>query len=137
MSQNNIGQGQAAEPPTQETKTFIRQVRSATRRKYAPEDKIRIVLEGFRRELTVSDLAGERGSSRAYSMPGPRAWTMEFMEAGKARLTRDAVRDATRQEIEHLKRENHDLKQLVADLSLVVHRFKTTVLPAFDGAAGA
>jgi len=30
VSQNNIDQGQAAE-----TKTFIRQVRSATRRKYA------------------------------------------------------------------------------------------------------
>ena len=46
------------------------------------------------------------------------------MEAGKERLTRDTVRDATRQEIEHLKRENYDLKQLVADLSLEVHRFK-------------
>ena len=53
MSQNNIDQGQAAEPPSQETKTFIRQVRSATRRKYALEDKIRIVTEGFRRELTI------------------------------------------------------------------------------------
>ena len=30
------------------------------------------------------------------------------MEAGKERLTRDTVRDATRQEIEHIKRENHD-----------------------------
>ena len=30
------------------------------------------------------------------------------MEAGKERLTRDTVRDVTRQEIEHLKRENHD-----------------------------
>jgi len=30
------------------------------------------------------------------------------MEAGKEHLTRDTVRDATRQEIEHLKRENHD-----------------------------
>ena len=70
-------------------------------------------------------------------MPGPRAWTKEFMEAGKERLTRDAVRDATRQEIEHLKRENYGLKQLAADLSLEVHRFKTTVIPAFDGAAGA
>ena len=44
------------------------------------------------------------------------------MEAGKERLTRDTVRDATRQEIEYLKRENNDLKQLVADLSLEVHR---------------
>ena len=35
MSQNNIDQGQAAETPTQETKTFIRQVIALTRRKYA------------------------------------------------------------------------------------------------------
>ena len=55
MSQSNTGQAQAAETLTQETKTFIRQVRTKTRRKYAPEDKIRIVLEGFRREVTVSD----------------------------------------------------------------------------------
>jgi len=59
------------------------------------------------------------------------------MEAGKERRTRDTVRDATRQEIEHLKRENYDLKQLVAGLSLEVHRFKKTAIPAFDGAAGA
>ena len=58
------------------------------------------------------------------------------MEAGKERLTRDTVRDATRQEIEHLKRKNHDLKQLFADLSLEVHRFRRTAIPAFDGAAG-
>ena len=110
MSQNDIDQGQAAETPTQETKTFIRQVRAATRRKYAPEDKIRIVLEGFRREVTVSDLCRREGIK-----PGVfYAWTKEFkefkefMEAGKERLTRDTVRDATRQEIEHLKRENHD-----------------------------
>ena len=133
MSQNNREQGQAEETPTQETKTFIRQVRSATRRKYAPEDKIRIVLEGFRREVTVGGPCRREGTR-----PGVfYAWTREFMEAGNARLTRDTVRDATRQEIEHLKRENHDLKQLVAHLSLEVHRFKKTAIPAFDGAAGA
>jgi len=120
VSQNNRDQGQAAETPAQETRTFIRQVRAATRRKYAPEDKIRIVLEGFRREVTVIDFCRREGIK-----PGVfYAWTKEFMEAGKARLTRDTVRAATRQEIEHLKRENHDLKQLVADLSLEVHRFK-------------
>jgi len=112
VSQNNSNQGQAAETPTQETKTFIRQVRSATRRKYAPEDKIRIVLEGFRREVTVSDLCRREGIK-----PGVfYAWTKEFkefMEAGKERLTRDTVRDATRQEIEHLKRENHDGRSMI------------------------
>ena len=133
MLENKTDQVQAADTPTQGTKTFIRQVRSATRRKYAPEDKIRIVLEGFRREVTVSDLCRREGIK-----PGVfYAWTKESMEAGKERLTRDAVRDATRQEIEHLKRENYDLKQLVAALSLEVHRFKKTVIPAFDGAAGA
>ena len=133
MSQDNSGQTQVAETLTQETKTFIRQVRAKTRRKYAPEDKIRIVLEGFRREVTVSDLCRREGIK-----PGVfYAWTKEFMEAGKERLTRDTVRAATRHEIEHLKRENSDLKQLVADLSLDVHRFKKTAIPAFDGAAGA
>ena len=132
MSQSNTGQAQAAETLTQETKTFIRQVRTKTRRKYATEDKIRIVLEGFRREVTVSDLCRREGIK-----PGVfYAWTKEFMEAGKERLTRDAVRDATRQEIEHLKRENYDLKQLVADLSMEVHRFKKTAIPTLDEGTG-
>ena len=56
MSQDNTAQAQVAETSTQETETFIRQVWTRTRRKYAPEDKIRIVLEGFRREVTISDL---------------------------------------------------------------------------------
>ena len=54
------------------------------------------------------------------------------MEAGKERLTRDTIRDATRQEIESLKRVNQDLKQLVADLSLEVHRYKKTAIPTLE-----
>ena len=90
----------------------------ATRRKYTLEEKIRIVLEGFLREATVSDLCRREGINPAnyYS------WTREFMEAGKERLTRNTVRDATRQEIEQLKRENGDLKEIVADLLLETHR---------------
>ena len=45
-----------AEKRTDETYSFMRSVRRATRRRYAPEEKLRIVLEGFRREATVSDL---------------------------------------------------------------------------------
>jgi len=54
------------------------------------------------------------------------------MEAGKERLTRDTVRDATRQEIDDLKRESIELKQLVADLSLDVYRLKKTAIPPLD-----
>ena len=64
------------------------------------------------------------------------AWTKEFMEAGKERLTRDTVRNATQQEIEQFKRENGELKQLVADLSLQVHRLKKTAIPMPDGSIG-
>ena len=45
------------------------------------------------------------------------------------RLTRESVRDATRHEIQALRRENAELKQLVADLSLEVHRLKKTAIP--------
>ena len=121
-----------AEERTRETRGFMRSVRRATRRKYTPEEKIRIVLEGFRREATVSDLCRREGINPAnyYS------WTKEFMEAGKERLTRNTVRDATRHEIEQLKRENGDLKEIVADLVIETHRLKKTAIPPLRHSGG-
>ena len=114
-----------AEERTRETEAFIRSVRRATRRRYTPEEKIRIVLEGFRREVTVNDLCRREGIN-----PGNYySWTKEFMEAGKERLTRNTVRDATRHEIEQLKRENAELKEITADLLLENHRLKKTDIP--------
>ncbi len=49
MSQENKDKTDAAETRTKQTRGFIRQVRAASRRKYTPEEKVRIVLEGFRR----------------------------------------------------------------------------------------
>ena len=120
MSQSQVGKAEAADERTEQTRSFVRRVRAATRRKYIPEEKIRIVLEGFRREVTVNDLCRREGiKPHSYY-----AWTKEFMEAGKERLTRDSVRDAARQEIQQLKRENGELKQLVAELSLEAYRLK-------------
>ena len=138
MPENDNADGVAsateqAEKRTEETRGFMRSVRRATRRKYSPEEKIRIVLEGFRREATVSDLCRREGINPAnyYS------WTKEFMEAGKERLTRNTVRDATRQEIEQLRRENGDLKEIVADLVIETHRLKKTAIPPLGhGTAG-
>ncbi len=111
----------------------MQQVRVVSRRKYTPEEKVRIVLEGFRREVAVKDLCRREGIK-----PGAYyAWTKDFMEAGKERLTRDTVRDATRQEIEQIKRESTDLKHLVADLSLEVYRLKKTAIPLLEGHNGA
>ena len=129
MSQNTLDKNEAAEERTEETKRFVRQVRAATRKKYTSEEKIRIVLEGFRREVTVNELCRREGikPNSFYS------WTKEFMEAGKERLSRDTVRDATRQEIDSLKRDNADLKQMVAELSLDLHRLKKTAIPMLEG----
>ena len=54
------------------------------------------------------------------------------MEAVKQRLSRDTTRDATRQEINALKRESEYLKHLVAELSLDLHRLKKTSAPSLD-----
>ncbi len=133
MSKENKDKADAAEARSQQTKGFMQQVRVAARRKYTPEEKVRIVLEGFRREVAVRDLCRREGIK-----PGAfYAWTKDFMEAGKERLTRDAVRDATRQEIEQIKRESADLKHLVADLSLEVYRLKKTAIPLLEDHNGA
>ena len=46
------------------------------------------------------------------------------MEAGKQRLNRDTTRDVTHQEITALNRKSVDLKDLVAEVSLDLHRLK-------------
>ena len=114
MSQAETGKAVAADERTEAARSFIRTVKAATRRKYTPEEKVRIVLEGFRREVTVNELCKRKGiKPHSYY-----AWTKEFMEAGKERLARDTLRDPTQQEIHQLKRENVELKQLAAELSL-------------------
>ena len=142
MTQNTPDKNEAAEERTEDTKRFVRQVRAATRRKYTSEEKIRIVLEGFRREVTVSELCRREGikpnnffswTRSCGRLPDkPRTGRTGFMESGKERLSRDTTRDATRQEINALKRDNADLKQMVAELSLELHRLKKTAIPMLD-----
>ncbi len=117
-----------SEARTQQTKQLIRDIKRITRRKFSSEEKIRIVLEGFRRDTPIRDLCRREGIR-----PGTYyAWLKDFMEAGKERLQRDTVRDTTRAEIQELKRENTRLKQLVAELSLQVHVLKKTSVPELE-----
>ena len=117
-----------AEARTEETKQFIRDVKRITRRKFSAEEKVRIVLEGFRHDTPIRDICRMEGIR-----PGTYyAWLKDFMEAGKERLQRDTVRDATRTEVDGLKRENARLKQMVAELSLQVHVLKKTAVPGLE-----
>jgi len=117
-----------AEARTEETKRLIQDIKRITRRKFTAEEKIRIVLEGFRRDTPIRDLCRREGirPSTYY------AWLKDFMEAGKDRLTRDVTRDASKGEVEELKRENGRLKQVVAELSLQVHVLKKTAAPGLE-----
>ena len=62
MSQTETGKATAAGERTEAARSFVRTVKAATRRKYTSEEKILIVLEGFRREVAVSDLCRREGS---------------------------------------------------------------------------
>ena len=117
-----------AEARSEETKKFIQDIKRATRRKFTPEEKIAIVLEGFRRDTPIRDLCHREGIH-----PGTYyAWLKDFMEAGKERLTRDTVRDATRSEVQELKRNIAQLKQIVAEQSLQIHVLKKTAIPGLE-----
>ena len=117
-----------AEARSQETRQFIKDIKRLTRRKFTAEEKIRVVLEGFRRDTPIRDQCHREGIQPSTYY----AWLKDFMEAGKDRLTRDNVRDATKAEVQDIKRENARLKQLVAELSLQVHVLKKTSIPGLE-----
>ena len=92
----------------------VRRTRNVTRRKYTPEEKVRIVIEGIRGEISVSALCRREGIN-----PGVYyKWLKDYMEAGKSRLKGDTLREANKAEVDALKRENERLKELVAQLSV-------------------
>lgn len=114
-----------ADAETAEAQQFIKRVRRVSRRQFSAEEKVRVVLEGFRREVRVSDLCRREGiNPNVYY-----AWLKDFMEAGKLRLQADTTRDATQIEVTQLKLQNERLKQLVAELSLDVLVLKKTAIP--------
>lgn len=98
----------------QSSEGVVREIRRATRRKFTAEEKIRIVLEGLKGEVSISELCRREGIvSNLYYR-----WSKDFLEAGKKRLQGDTVREATSTEVIGLRQENEQLKQLVAELSL-------------------
>ena len=102
---------------------LIREVRTKTRRQFSAEDKIRIVLEGFRKEIPVSDLCRREGISSALYY----SWLKDFMEAGKARLKGDSLRDATLSEVKELRAENGRLKELAGEQALQIQLLKKSL----------
>jgi transposase len=104
-------------------KNIVHQIRKATRRKFSAEQKIRIVLEGLRGEIPVSELARREGIAPTVYY----RWSKAFLEAGKNGLTHDTRRDATTEEVRQLKEDNSALKQALAEAILDVQKFKKSL----------
>lgn len=102
----------------------VRDIRPQTRRKYSAEEKIRIVLEGLRGEESIAELCRREGINPNMYYK----WSKEFLEAGKARLTGDTRREATSSEVDGLRQENEQLKQVVAELLLKNRVLKKSAL---------
>jgi transposase len=77
----------------------VRDIRRATRRHHSAEEKIRIVLEGLRGEVSIAELCRKEGINQNLYY----RWSKEFLEAGKKRLAGDTAREATSDEVKELK----------------------------------
>lgn len=101
----------------------VRDIRRATRRHYSAEEKIRIVLEGLRGEDSIAELCRREGiNSNVYYR-----WSKEFLEAGKKRLSGDTAREATSDEVKHLRTEASALKETLAELLMENRLLKKSV----------
>lgn len=92
----------------------VKEIKRRTRRVFSAEEKIKIVLEGLRGEDSIAAIC------RKYDLHQNTYynWSKDFMEAGKRRLSGDTTREATRDEVSDLKKENDEIKRELANLYL-------------------
>jgi transposase len=103
---------------------LVRDIRRATRRQYSAEEKIRIVLEGLRGELSIAELCRKEGIAQSMYY----GWSKEFLEAGKRRLAGDTAREATSDEVKGLRAEARQLKEALAEVTLENRLLKKSVI---------
>ncbi len=102
----------------------IRDIKRRTRRRFSPEDKIRIVLQGLRGEDSIAELCRREGlhQNQYYR------WSKEFLEAGRKRLAGDIEREATSDEVKTLREEAVQLKEALAEAMLENRLLKKSVI---------
>ena len=103
---------------------LVRDIRRATRRHYAAEEKIRIVLEGLRGEVSIAELCRKEGIAQSMYY----GWSKEFLEAGKRRLAGDTAREPTSDEVKGLRAEARQLKEALAEVTLENRLLKKSVI---------
>lgn len=109
----------------------VRDIRRRTRKQYAAEEKIRIVVAGLRGEDSIAELCRREGIAESLYY----SWSKEFLEAGKKRLAGDTARQASSGEVKDLRREMRDLKEALAEQMLENRLLKKSMTG--DGGDGA
>ena len=109
--------------PETPSERLVRGIRRATRKQYSAEEKIRIVLDGLRGEVTIAELCRREGIAEGLYY----SWSKEFLEAGKRRLAGDTARAATSSEVKDLKRQAQELKEVVAEQALELRLLKKSM----------
>ena len=102
---------------------LVKGIRRNTKRIFTSEQKVLIVMEGIRGEQSIAELCRKYGISDSTYYK----WNKEFIEAGKARLDGDIVREATSDEVKELRQENIRLKEALADLVVRYDVVKTSL----------
>ena len=129
MSQKSSGPAArdlaATKPPAERV---VRDNRRATRKQHTAEERIRIVLEGLRGEESIAALCRREGIAESLYY----AWSKEFLEAGKRRLSGDTARAAATDEVKALRQEARALKEVVAEQALELRLMKKSMTAAGD-----
>jgi len=115
---------QKSGPPKETSDQVVKNIRRATRKRYSAEEKIRIVLDGLRGEDSIAELCRREGIAQGLYY----SWSKEFLEAGKKRLAGNTAREASTSEVKVLRREAHDLKEVVAELTLENRLLKKSMI---------
>ncbi len=102
----------------------VKDIRRKTRKRYSSEEKIRIVLAGLRGEDSIAELCRQEGIAQGLYY----SWSKEFLEAGKKRLAGDTTREANTGEVQNLRREARDLKEVVAEQALELRLLKKSMI---------
>ena len=109
--------------PETPSERLVRDIRRATRKQYSAEEKIRIVLDGLRGEVSIAELCRREGIAESLYY----SWSKEFLEAGKRRLAGDTARAATSSEVKDLRRQAQELKEVVAEQALELRLLKKSM----------
>ena len=117
MMQKSVGSRSSSEK-------LVRTIKRKTRRQYSAEEKIRIVLDGLRGEMSIAELCRREGLAESMYYK----WSKEFLEAGKKRLAGDTVREASSDEVKGLRKEASQLKEVVAEQTLELRLLKKSML---------